>query len=188
MHFVSLVHLSDSNTVTSISTHLQHIEDAPLPPPIWKEDRSPANQVETHPGEINIVTMTPEPSKSLQTVHGNLPHTSIVHHAPGWTLFRNLYMSDGTLFLLSSNRSFPEFRLMISSSLPAENTPENIALREPTSHHMDYITPSEAQRRWGGETNMRVWTVEGNTVCLEIMCIVFSHHSRSFSLTNPVNF
>ncbi|SJL14395.1 uncharacterized protein ARMOST_17851 [Armillaria ostoyae] len=159
MHVLSLVHLPDSNAVT-INTHLQHIKDAPLPPPIWREDRSPDNQVEMHPGEI--VTMTPEPSKALQTIHDNLQHTFIVHHAPGWTLFRNLYMSDGTLFLLSSNRSFPEFRLMTSSGLPAENTPENGALREPTSQHMNYITPSEAQQRWGGQK--RVWTVEGNTL------------------------
>ncbi len=36
---------------------------------------------------------------------------------------------------------------MISFGLPAENTPEN-----------------KAQRRWGGETKKRVWTVEGNTL------------------------
>ncbi|KAK0184841.1 hypothetical protein F5146DRAFT_1168979 [Armillaria mellea] len=104
------------------------------------------------------------PSIPLQTVHGDLPHTSIVHHAPGWTLFRNLYMSNGTLFLLSSNRSFPEFRLMTSPGIPADNTPEYFALSEPTSQHMDYITPSEAQQRWGGKTQNCVWTVEGNTL------------------------
>ncbi|KAK0480446.1 hypothetical protein EDD18DRAFT_703758 [Armillaria luteobubalina] len=164
MHVLSLIYVSDSNTVT-INTHLQHIEDATLPLPVWKEDGSPDNLVETHSGGIGTTTSEPlEPPKSLQTVHDNLPHTSIVHHAPGWTLCRNLYMSGGTLFLLSSNRSFPEFRLMISSGLLAENTPENSALREPTQQHIDYITPSEAQRRWGGEAIKRVWTVDGNTL------------------------
>ncbi|KAG7443807.1 uncharacterized protein BT62DRAFT_902099 [Guyanagaster necrorhizus] len=97
-------------------------------------------------------------------VHGDLPHTSIIHHAPGWTLFRNLYMSNGTLFLLSSNRSFPEFRLITSSGLPSENTPGNVALREPTLQHMNYITPLEAQQRWGGAARNRVSTVDGNTL------------------------
>lgn len=57
---------------------------------------------------------------------------------------------------------------MISTGLPAENTPENIAQREPTSQEMQFITPDEAKRRWGGnithgERN-RISTVEGNTL------------------------
>jgi hypothetical protein len=97
------------------------------------------------------------------------PETSLIAHAPGWTLFRHLYMSNGTFFILSSDsQSFPEIRMMISTSLPAENTPENIAQREPTSQEMQFITQDEAQRRWGGnithgERN-RILTVQGNTV------------------------
>ena len=99
----------------------------------------------------------------------DLPHTSIIAHAPGWTLFRNLYMSNGTLYLLSSdNSSFPDIRMMTSTGLPAQNTPENIALREPTPSNMDYLTPEEALARWGGDVERgeknRVWSVDGNTV------------------------
>jgi hypothetical protein len=98
-----------------------------------------------------------------------LPHTSIVAHAPGWTLFNNLYMSNGTLFILTSRpETFPEIRLMTSTGLPAENTPENIALREPTKENMDLITPEDALERWGGDPDKgkmnRVWTIGGNTV------------------------
>lgn len=105
-------------------------------------------------------------------LHQYPPETSLIAHAPGWTLFRHLYMSNGTFFILSSDPdpqfSFPEIRMMISTGLPAENTPENIAQREPTSQEMQFITPDEAQRRWGGnithgERN-RILTVEGNTV------------------------
>ncbi|KAK0451216.1 uncharacterized protein EV420DRAFT_1561523 [Desarmillaria tabescens] len=165
MHFLTFVHpsyLSDSNIITINTHHLDRFEDAPLPPPIWTEDIPPDVQMVKQLDDV--ATMAPDTSMQLQPVHANLPHTSIVHHAPGWTLFRNLYMSSGTLFILSSNRSFPEFRLMTSSGLPAENTPENGALREPTSQHMDYITPLEAHQRWGGEMKNRVWTVEGNTL------------------------
>ncbi|SJL08218.1 uncharacterized protein ARMOST_11581 [Armillaria ostoyae] len=157
-HFLTIIHHhSFSDTNIDINTHVQHIHDV-----LWREDASPELQIVKQPDEI-ATDLTPESSTPLQTIHGDLPHTSIVHHAPGWTLFRNLYMSNGTLFLLSSNRSFPEFRLMISSGIHMVNTPENAALSEPTLQHMNYITPLEARKRWGGTKN-RVWTVEGNTL------------------------
>lgn len=31
----------------------------------------------------------------------SLPETKILQHAPGWTLFENVYMSNGTIFILS---------------------------------------------------------------------------------------
>ena len=102
------------------------------------------------------------PTTPIEPLH-ELPETSIVAHTPGWTIFRNLYMSSGALFILSTNHSFPEIRLMTSTGLIAENTPENIAAREPTSQNMDFITPEEARQRWGGDRNC-VWSVEGNTV------------------------
>lgn len=96
----------------------------------------------------------------------SLPETSIVEHVPGWTIFRDIYMQNGTLLILSSSpSSFPEARYMTSTGLLAENTPENIALREPTPQNMDIITPEEAVQRWGNHpSTRRVWTVEGNTV------------------------
>lgn len=117
----------------------------------------------------------PTPDAALENAarerdNREFPHTSIIAHAPGWTLFKNLYMSNGTLYILTSSPdTFPEFRLMTSTGLPAENTAENMAAREPTKENMDFITPNDALERWGGdpdrgETN-RVWTVEGNTVC-----------------------
>jgi len=52
-------------------------------------------------------------------------------------------MSSGTLFILSTNHSFPKIHLMTSTGLTAENTPENITAHEPTSQNMDFITPEE---------------------------------------------
>ncbi len=92
-----------------------------------------------------------------------MPLTSIVHHAPGWTLFRNLYMSGGTLYIVNSDGSdvgWPGRRMMTSPGLAAENTPENMALREPTEQDMRWISREEAIRRWGS----RIRTVQGNTV------------------------
>src|SRR4051812_30053459 len=31
----------------------------------------------------------------------DLPETAILSHAPGWTIYKNLYMSEGTLFVVS---------------------------------------------------------------------------------------
>ncbi|KAJ7675748.1 hypothetical protein DFH06DRAFT_1435059 [Mycena polygramma] len=98
-----------------------------------------------------------------------LRSTSIVAHAPGWTIFRNLYMSNGTFFIVSDSESdWPEIRLMASTPLPAEDNPYNIAMREPTPYHMAFLSSADAQRRWGVDSQIgrkpRVFSVDGNTV------------------------
>jgi hypothetical protein len=123
-----------------------------------------------------VETVTPEPitnavalQEERERDNRELPHTTLIAHAPGWTLFRNLYMSNGTLYILTPRpKLFPEIRMMTSTGLAAENTPENIAAREPTKDNMDFITPDDALERWGGDPDRgqtnRVWTIEGNTV------------------------
>jgi hypothetical protein len=97
-----------------------------------------------------------------------IPQTELVSHAPGWTIFRNLYMADGTLFIVTSNpESIPSIDLMTSTGLAAFNTPESIAERMPTASDMAVITPEEAHHRWGGQSMMElnnVFPVEGSTV------------------------
>jgi hypothetical protein len=79
-------------------------------------------------------------------------------------------MAEGTLYIVSQYPAsyFPNIRFMTSTGGVAENTPENIAQREPTSQHMSVISREQAKEWWGsdvdnGERN-RVWSVEGNTV------------------------
>lgn len=114
----------------------------------------------------SVVTATPT-SRALSPFD-KLPATEVLGHAPGWTLFKNLYMTNGTLFLVAEEadrKAFPEFRMMTSTGLAALNTPENIALREPLPENMQFITPKQAKERWTTTENVnRVWTVEGNTV------------------------
>jgi hypothetical protein len=97
-----------------------------------------------------------------------IPQTELVSHAPGWTIFRNLYMADGTLFIVTSNpESIPSIDLMTSTGLAAFNTPESIAERMPTARDMAVITPEEAHHRWGGQSMIElnnVFPVEGSTV------------------------
>jgi len=115
--------------------------------------------------QTHIVTQTSTSPVSIQTpTSPSVAHdTSILAHAPGWTLFRNLYMSNGTLFLVADElerSNFPEIRMMASHPMLALNTPENIAAREPSELDMTFITPEEAQTRWGD----RILSIEGNTV------------------------
>jgi hypothetical protein len=95
----------------------------------------------------------------------HIPDTLMLEHAPGWTVFTDIYMANGTFFVvtLSPPSSFPESRFMISTGMRAENTPENKIARLPTDHELSYITPEEARRRWG-EDGEDVRTVDGNTV------------------------
>ncbi|PPQ94352.1 hypothetical protein CVT25_000680 [Psilocybe cyanescens] len=129
--------------------------------------------------KTETVTVTASPTPTAKSSYpllpfDELPSTELLAHAPGWTLFRNLYMSNGTLYIVADDRarqSFPEIRMMTSTGLEAENTPENIAMREPTDDDMEIISPEEAKKRWVSTTSNkkgqplnRVWTVEGNTL------------------------
>lgn len=92
--------------------------------------------------------------------------TTLVEHVPGWTVFRDLYMFNGTLLIVSSSpSSFPEIRYMTSTGLAADVTPANIAAREPTQWNMDILSPEQAAQRWGATTeNRKIMSVEGNTL------------------------
>lgn len=59
---------------------------------------------------------------------------------------------------------WPAIRMMTSTGLRAENTPENIATREPTDKDMRIISTREAEQLFG----KRVWAVEGLSVCLSL--------------------
>ena len=94
---------------------------------------------------------TTERTTAVDTSY-TIPETKIISHAPGWTVFSNLYMSNGTVFIVTSRpNSIPDILMITSTGLPAENTPENIAARIPTSDDMAIITPEEARDMWGGD-------------------------------------
>ncbi|TFY54992.1 hypothetical protein EVJ58_g8531 [Rhodofomes roseus] len=146
---------------TEVSSHfVEDINNTVVAPPA--EDRETSRERD--------VQKVLDPGKDTVDVSFQLPETTILSHAPGWTVFQNIYMSNGTLYIVSSEpaSSFPHTRMMTSTGLAAENTPENIAAREPTARDMDFLTPAEARRRWGGNSDKadrnRVWSVGGNTV------------------------
>ncbi|KZV88446.1 hypothetical protein EXIGLDRAFT_772726 [Exidia glandulosa HHB12029] len=90
-----------------------------------------------------------------------LPHTTILQHAPGWTLFENVYMSNGTLFIVlpptHTNRTdLPPIRKMISRRM---RVGDRYIDREPDERTMQYVTLDAARSRWTRGT----WSVEGTT-------------------------
>lgn len=120
-----------------------------------------------------IQTALPSVGSEDQQGAEGFPHTSVITHAPGWTLFNNLYMSNGTLYILTTRpKKFPKIRLMTSTGLPASGEPGNVEAREPTDLDMDFISPDDAMDRWGGDKRRgeknKVLTVSGNTVSVII--------------------
>ncbi|VDB95941.1 unnamed protein product [Peniophora sp. CBMAI 1063] len=97
-----------------------------------------------------------------------LAPTVMHQHAPGWTIFDNLYMANGTLFAVTDTPDdFPAIEWMTSTGLPAVNSPESIQERMPTAQDFSFITTAEAKRRWGNdadETQARVFNIDGNTL------------------------
>jgi hypothetical protein len=146
------------NTHTSAQDPMRRFPQPVQPVP------NPRNRAPVHDPSPTSPSSTPD-------IGHEIPQTELVSHAPGWTIFRNLYMADGTLFIVTSNPdSVPDIKLMTSTGLPAENTPESIAERMPTSRDMSIISLEEAQRRWGGDQSTRepnrIFPVDGSTVRL----------------------
>jgi hypothetical protein len=123
------------------------------------------------------------------------PSTRVINHAPGWTMFKNLYMSNGTLFIVISphdelsplgldrgmpragwEHGFPLRRMMTSTGAPGYATEESVRAREPTDKDMSFISSEDAERRWGD----RIWEISGNTVRIFLLRVA------QFVLTVPL--
>ncbi|KZO92606.1 hypothetical protein CALVIDRAFT_504210 [Calocera viscosa TUFC12733] len=125
------------------------------------------------PGEVPVgFTLTPPNEYALPgrlyvappPARGVVPST-LLQHAPGWTMLTNLYLSNGTFFIVSDNGGFdegywPQRRYMIATGLPGDH--DNGHLREPTDREMQILTTDDARKRWGE----RVWDIEG----LSLIC------------------
>jgi hypothetical protein len=78
------------------------------------------------------------------------PRTSVLAHAPGWTVLDDIYLFNGTWYVVTDNpSSIPLRRMMISTGAEIWNDQASINRREPTEKEMRIIFPSEANRLWG---------------------------------------
>jgi hypothetical protein len=171
MHLYSSYLPPPTGSAIIFNTHLSSQDPLhPIPPPAQLvEPVQPARNIRKRPPPPR--DPLPTSPSSIPNIEYEIPQTELVSHAPGWTVFRNLYMADGTLFVVTSKPdSFPDIKFITSTGLPAENTPESITERMPTSRDMSIISPEEARRRWGGEQSTRepnrIFPIEGSTVRL----------------------
>jgi hypothetical protein len=156
---------SDDETISYGSTYESGLNDE------WEGMTMPIQQRPTGPAPLQLQPFTN--GRSLKS-------TKVLMHAPGWTMFENLYMSNGTLFLLSdpadvSNAiqtkngveqegwldGFPLRRMMTSTGLWGYATEESYREREPTDKDMTFWSVEEAKQKWGDN----VWEIKGHTVC-----------------------
>ncbi|KAF8608097.1 hypothetical protein BDV93DRAFT_531287 [Ceratobasidium sp. AG-I] len=125
-----------------------------LPTSPEKSGRRPHREFSSHVKPHGALAHTAADSvvadTDIQWTDGNVPETSILAHAPGWTVFDRLYMLNGTVYVVVSDpSSTPERRMMTSSGYEVWNPPEEVAKREPTDKHMRIITPKEASELFG---------------------------------------
>ncbi|KIJ51251.1 hypothetical protein M422DRAFT_223717 [Sphaerobolus stellatus SS14] len=85
-----------------------------------------------------------------------LPTTQITVHVPGWTVFENLYLFNGTMFVVTDEpKKIPDIKLLTSSG--AWNVTTNTAVppkeREPTDKDMQIITPRKAEEIFGSHAS-----------------------------------
>lgn len=179
MHFVTtLFHpFDDLNPTWTLQSY--HQEEIVIDPPPYDEHIDGNKHDNNNPafGEGDEPSST---AVTLVDVTTTIPETELVGHAPGWTIFKNLYMSNGTFYVVSDKprSEFPELLYILSVPIPALNTPENIQARLPTDQEMSFISTKDAEWRWGavkpGDKN-RVWPITGNTVC-----VLFTRLKKSF--------
>jgi hypothetical protein len=171
MHLYSSLLSPPVGSAIIFNTHLSAQDPLHyIPPPVQPvEPVQPVRNIKKRPPPPSDPLPTSPSPEPIPNLGHEIPQTELVSHAPGWTIFRNLYMADGTLFIVTSNPgSVPEIKLITSTGLRAENTPESIAARMPTSRDMSVITPEEARQRWGAdqptEELNRIFPIEGSTV------------------------
>lgn len=144
------------------------VDDAEDEDPESESDghRPASGRPSSHSTSPSPLSYGPEPFSYLPPTN-LLPLTNLVEHAPGWTSYENIYLSNGTLYIVTTDPStWPQLRMMISTSMEAVNTAENIRAREPTPYVMSFVSPAEADRMWGDRIwEVKDWTVRG-VVCL----------------------
>ena len=79
----------------------------------------------------------------------------------GWTIFDNLFLLNGTVFVVSDDpESVPDRKTITSTGITIQNGPEAIAARLPTDREFRVITVDEAQDLFGTSADL----VDGTTV------------------------
>ncbi|VDB90957.1 unnamed protein product [Peniophora sp. CBMAI 1063] len=86
--------------------------------------------------------------------HRAVPGTKLMLHAPGWTLFDQLYLLNGTLYIITDQpEHLPDTKFIMSTGLHITNGEENAAALLPTEKELRIITRAEAKSIFGAGAN-----------------------------------
>lgn len=81
-------------------------------------------------GLTKQMTMNDSLTRWGESDTSKIPRTEVVTHAPGWTVFRNLYLLNGTWYIVTDSPSdFPLLRMMTSTGKEIWNDQESIKSR-----------------------------------------------------------
>lgn len=103
--------------------------------------------------EVDIVSSVPTNAPLRLTLDNDtIPETVVLlHKVPGITVFKNLYIHNETIYIVTSEPdTIPERRMMISNGFTLEPEDKN----EPTEKTLSIITPSEAELLFRGPANV----------------------------------
>lgn len=97
----------------------------------------------------------------------------------GWTIFDNLYVMNGTVFVVAdAPETIPSPETLTSTGIEIKNEPELVAARFPTDREMRIISPGDAIELFGSSaTLVDGITVSGNSFVSQIQH--FTHTIRS---------
>ncbi|BEJ16657.1 hypothetical protein CspHIS471_0600580 [Cutaneotrichosporon sp. HIS471] len=114
---------------------------------VWDSPSSRHGYDENSPLSSHTVTVA---DVKVKWGEEGAPRTSVLAHAPGWTVLDDIYLYNGTWYIVTDNpSSIPLRRMMISTGAEIWNDQASINRREPTENEMRIIFPSEANRLWG---------------------------------------
>jgi hypothetical protein len=119
------------------------------------------SNLESTSQDVQVPTTESERWRTRVTwTSSRVPLTTVVSHAPGWTIFDNLFLLNGTVFVVTDDTEFvPDRNTITSTGVNIKNGAEAIAARLPTDREFRVITPDEAQELFGTSADL----VDGTT-------------------------
>ncbi|KIJ51241.1 hypothetical protein M422DRAFT_158623 [Sphaerobolus stellatus SS14] len=76
-----------------------------------------------------------------------MPRTEVIVHVPGWTILENLYLYNGTMYIVTDDPKKIPDRANLTSAGVFGDRPESE--RAPTDQHMQIVTPEKAREIFG---------------------------------------
>ncbi|OJA12843.1 hypothetical protein AZE42_02422 [Rhizopogon vesiculosus] len=81
---------------------------------------------------------------------GFIPNTRVASHVPGWTILDNLFVLNGTVFVVTDYPdSIPDLITITSTGLEIHNGKEAVDSRTPGDREMRVVSPNQAESLFG---------------------------------------